>query len=160
MYGHDLPALTVCRSGEASHRGVIGGRLERPVAEEFLPDETRDLRARRSTCRGRGCGQRFMQRTGLVEVESEAGVGRRRAVRRRAWFRRRLGSSRVSETGRWTVMQLEAVISLSRRAVGSRAAAGWRVAGWRGSRSCGCARSRAAAGGAGSGAGTHRHPGS
>ena len=51
-----------------------------------------------------------MQRTGLVEVVSEAGVGRRRAVRRRAWFRRRRDSSRVSESGRWTVKSREAVV--------------------------------------------------
>src|ERR1022692_3469655 len=30
----------------------------------------------------------------------------------------------------------------SHKAVGNRAAGGWRVAGWRGSRSCECARSR------------------
>src|SRR5664279_2654339 len=87
---------------EASRSGV-GWRLERPVAEEFLPVETRDLRARRSTCRGRGWEQWFMQRTGLFAVVNVAGVGRRRAVRRLAWFRRRPDSSRVSEPGWWTV---------------------------------------------------------
>ena len=52
---------------EASHSGV-GRRLERPVAEEFLPVETRDLRARRSMCRGRGWEQWFMQRTATRPV--------------------------------------------------------------------------------------------
>ncbi len=45
-----------------------------------------------------------MLHTGLVEVANEAGVAQRRAVRRRAWLRRRLGSSRVNESDRWTVM--------------------------------------------------------
>ena len=51
-----------------------------------------------------------MLRTGLVEVVNEAGVARQRAVRRRAWFRRRPDSSRVSESDRWTVMLGEAVV--------------------------------------------------
>jgi hypothetical protein len=45
-----------------------------------------------------------MRRTGLVEVVSEAGVAWRRAVRRRAWFRRRLGNSRGCGSDRWTAM--------------------------------------------------------
>jgi len=48
-----------------------------------------------------------MLRAALVEVASEAGVGRRRAVRQRAWLRRRLDSSRVNESDRWSVMLLE-----------------------------------------------------
>ena len=63
-----------------------------------------------------------MQRIGLVEVANEAGVARRRAVRRRAWFHRRLGSSRVSDSDRWMVMLAEQLSSLSRRAVESTAA--------------------------------------
>jgi hypothetical protein len=47
-----------------------------------------------------------MQRTGPVEVESEAGVARQRAVRPRAWFRHRLDTSIASESGRWTMMWL------------------------------------------------------
>src|ERR1017187_7139072 len=47
-----------------------------------------------------------MQRTGLVAVVSEAGVEPRRAFRQRAWFRRRLDSSRASESCRWTEMPL------------------------------------------------------
>ena len=53
-----------------------------------------------------------MLRTGLVEVESEAGVARPRAFRRRAWFRRRQGSSRVSGPDRWTVMPPKQAFSL------------------------------------------------
>jgi len=45
-----------------------------------------------------------MRRTGLVGVVSVAGVARGRAVRRHAWFRRRLDSSRVSESG-WRTMK-------------------------------------------------------
>jgi len=75
------PAAWMSELGlEASHSGA-GRRLERPAAEEFLPVEPEDLRACRSTCKGRGWEQRFMQRTGPVAVVSEAGVGRRRAVR-------------------------------------------------------------------------------
>src|SRR5277367_483807 len=109
------------RGLEASHSGV-GRWLERPAAEEFLPVETRDLRARRSVCGGRGWEEWFMQRTGLVGVVSVARVARGRAVRRRAWFLRRPDSSRVSESGRWTVKPLKQLSSLRCRAVGSRAA--------------------------------------
>jgi hypothetical protein len=106
---------------EASDSGV-GRWLERPAAEEFLPVETRDLRARRSTCKGRGWEEWFMQRTGLVGVVSVAGVARGRAVRRRAWFRRRPDSSRVSESGWRTMKSPKQLSSLRRPGVGSRAA--------------------------------------
>src|SRR5271170_4379069 len=99
-----------------------------------------------------------LQRSGPVEVESEAGVARQRAVRRRAWFRHRLDTSIASASGRWTMMLLKMSFSLSRQVVESTAAGVLHVAGWRGSRSYGCGRSRAAAGGAGSGAGTPRPP--
>lgn len=48
-----------------------------------------------------------MLRTGRVEVESGAGVARQRAVRRRAWFRRRPDSSRASAAGPWKAMPPE-----------------------------------------------------
>jgi hypothetical protein len=56
-----------------------------------------------------------MQRTGPVEVESEAGVARQRAVRPRAWFRHRLDTSIVSESGWWTMLLLKMSFSLSRQ---------------------------------------------
>ena len=80
----------------------------------FCLDETRSPRARRSTCRSRGWEQRFKRHTGLVEVASEAGVARGRAVRRRAWFLRRLGSSRVNESDLWTVMTPKQAFALGR----------------------------------------------
>ena len=55
-----------------------------------------------------------MLRTGLVEVESEAEVARQRAVRQHAWFRRRPDSSRVSESGRETMMLAKVLFSLIR----------------------------------------------
>ena len=55
-----------------------------------------------------------MQRTGLVAVVSVAGVARRRAVRRRAWFHRRRDSSRESESGWWTVKSPKQWSSLRR----------------------------------------------
>jgi hypothetical protein len=58
--------------------------------------------------------QRFKRRTDLVEVEIEAGVAQRIAVRRRAWFRRRLGSSMVNESDWWTVMPSQQSSSPSR----------------------------------------------
>ena len=82
-------------------------RLERLLAEEFWLVETRDLRARRSTCKDRGWELKVMRRTVPVEAENEARVARRPAVRRRAWFRRRQGSSRVNESLRGTAMLLE-----------------------------------------------------
>ena len=91
------------RRGPVTFRSLIWA-LERLVSKGFWPDETRHPGARRSTGKERGCGQRFMQRTVLVEVGSEAGVGQQRAVQRRAWYRRRLGSSRVNESDLWTVM--------------------------------------------------------
>jgi hypothetical protein len=48
------------------------------------------------------------------KVVSEAGVGRQRAVRQRAWFRRRLDSSRASESCRWTEMPLKGLSALIR----------------------------------------------
>jgi hypothetical protein len=53
-----------------------------------------------------GCG--FMQRTrGEAEAGSEVGVELEKAVRRHAWFRRKPGSSRVSESGRLQAMLLQ-----------------------------------------------------
>ena len=97
-------------------------KLERLASKGFWPEETRDPRVRRSTGRGRGCGWSFMQRIGLVEVGSEAGVEQRRAVQRRAWFHRRLGSSRLGQSDRWMVMLAEQPSSLSCRGVESTAA--------------------------------------
>ena len=83
-----------------------------------------------------------MLRNDLVEVVSGAGVGRQRAVRPRAWFRRRPGSSRVSEPVRQTVQLPKLSFPLRRRAVESTGEGAWRGSGWRGSRSCGCVRRR------------------
>ena len=138
--------------------GGLKWRLERRAFVWFWPDETRSPRARRSTSRSRGWEQGFKRHTGLVAVASEAGVAQRRAVRRRAWFRRRPGSSRVNESDLWTVVTPKQVFLLDRRATGSRAAGAKRGCGWQESRSCGCARSPGAADAAGSGAGTLRHP--
>ena len=135
-------------------------RLESRACEGFWPDETGVLRARRSRDKGRASREGFMQRSGLVEVESEAGVAQRRAVRRRAWRCRRLGSSRVSGSDRWTVMPAWLCFSVSHRAVAGTAATAQRGCGWRGIQSCESARSLVAADGAGNGAGTPRHPGS
>src|ERR1700677_641349 len=81
-------------------RAEVGA--ESHACEGFWPDETKDLRACRSTVIGRECVWSFMLRTCLVEVVSEAGVDRRRAVRRRAWFHHTLGSSRVNGSYLWT----------------------------------------------------------
>jgi len=86
-----------------ARRGLMW-KLERQVFEGFWPDETRDLRARRSTRKSRVWKQRFKQRTDLVEVENEAVVAPRRGVRRRSLLRRRVGSSRVNESDRWMAM--------------------------------------------------------
>ena len=48
-----------------------------------------------------------MLRTVRVEVESGAGVARQQAARRRAWFHRTPGSSRVSVAGPWKAMRQE-----------------------------------------------------
>src|ERR1700737_3731668 len=80
------------------------------------------------------------------EAGSEAEVEPRRAVRRHAWFRRRPGSSRVREDGLLQRMLSKLRSALESGAGRSRVEEAWRVAGWRGSRSCGCARSRVAAG--------------
>src|ERR1700681_1739061 len=124
-------------SREAS-RGDVRQWRKRLRAERSGADEARDRRACRSTSRWRECGWRFMQRTSPVEVESEAGVARQRAVRPRAWFRHRLDTSIASESGRWTMLQLKMSFSLSRQVVESTAATAWRGCGWRGSRSYGC----------------------
>jgi hypothetical protein len=60
-----------------------------------------------------------MQRTGPVEVESEAGVALQRAVRPRAWFRHRLDTSIASESGRWTMMLLKLSTPMGRKKDGS-----------------------------------------
>ena len=135
-------------------RGLIW-RRESLASEGFCRDETRSRHVRRSTSRSRGWEQRFKRRTCLVEVASEAGVARRRAVRGRAWLRRRLGSSRVRGSDRRAVMPPKQASCLSCRAVESITARAQRDSGWRGIRSCGCARIPGEGDGAGSGAGTH-----
>ena len=146
-------------SGTVARRGLTWRRA-RQASEGFCLDEARSPRACRSTSRSRGWEQRLKRHTGLVEVASEAGVARGRAARRRAWFRRRLGISRVNESDLWTVMKPKQAFALGRGAAGSRAAGVTRGCGWRGTQSCGCARTLAAADEAGSGAGTHLRPGS
>src|SRR5664279_5481616 len=97
-----------------------------------------------------------MLHTCQVEAESEAGVARQRAVLRPAWHPRIADSSRAEDRCQQASMQLKRLSVESCRADGSRAATEWHVVGWRGIRSCGCARRRAAAHGAGIGAGTCR----
>ena len=53
-------------------------------------------------------------RTGLVEVENEAAVAQRKAVRQRGWFRHRLGSSRVNASLQWTSKLPKQPFALSR----------------------------------------------
>ena len=67
-----------------------------------------------------------MLRICLVEVVNEAGVARRRAVRRRAWCHRIPDSSRVNEYCRRS-MPANRLSAESFRAGGSRAAAEWRA---------------------------------
>ena len=55
-------------------------RLEGLLAERFWLVETRDLRARRSTCKDRGWELKVMRRTVAGEVENEARVARRPVV--------------------------------------------------------------------------------
>ena len=92
----------------------------------------------------------------LDEAESGGGVARRRGARRPAWFRRRADSSRVSERRAWSAKRRILLADRMAGATGNKVEGVRLAAGWRGSRSGGCARSRAAARGAGSGAGTHR----
>ena len=63
-----------------------------------------------------------MLRTGRVEVESEAGVGPRRAVLRRAWFHRRLDSSIATEADRWPVECPASFVPVEMRQTGTRVA--------------------------------------
>src|SRR6202451_833146 len=78
-----------------------------------------------------------MRRIDLVEVASEAGVARRRAVRQRAWFHCRLGSSRVGQSDLWMVTLAEQSSSRSCRGGESTAATEDSGYGWQGIRSCG-----------------------
>jgi hypothetical protein len=61
--------------GGAVACGGLKWRLESRACEGFWPDETRDLRARRSAIEGRGCRQRFLQRTVLVAVRAKQELG-------------------------------------------------------------------------------------
>ena len=70
-----------------------------------------------------------MRRTGLVAVESEAGVVQRRAVRRRASLRRRLGNSRVNEADLGKLMRGQLHFAVSRQAADGLVAAARRDSG-------------------------------
>src|SRR5271165_4033414 len=109
--------------GIAAHAGV-GQRLKGSTSKPPKRDKAGDLGACWSTSRGRGCGSKVILHTVRVRVESGARVEQQRAVLRRAWFRRRLGSSRVSEAGRKRAVVPKPVCSWSHRTVESRAAGG------------------------------------
>src|SRR6476646_1767180 len=97
-----------------------------------------------------------MLRTWEPGVENEAAVQPRRFVRWYAWFHRNVGSTKMTTVEMRRPPLLVAPVGLNDVAVGSRWAAGWRVGGWRGSRSGGCVRSHAGAHEAEHVAGTHR----
>ena len=86
-------------AGGIAARAGVGQRLKGSTSKPAKPDKTGDLGACWSTSRGRGCGSKVMLHIVRAEVESGARVEQQRAVLRRAWFRRKLDSSRVSEAG-------------------------------------------------------------